>query len=170
MAIEHLPALLRVGVRLTKSRADAEDLAQDTLVRALEQRASLRDEARLRAWLLSVQRTVHLNSRRGLRQRLEVLDGGLAAKDAPPRADLEAEVLAKGVDDELLAALGGLPEAWRDALWLREVEELSYDEIAEVQGCPVGTVRSRLARAREALAERLGEAKEPEVRDGSVQR
>ncbi|HYG68920.1 MAG TPA: sigma-70 family RNA polymerase sigma factor, partial [Anaeromyxobacteraceae bacterium] len=59
------------------------------------------------------------------------------------------------LDPALAAALDALPAAWREALWLREVDERSYAEIAKIQGCPVGTVRSRLARARAALQEHL---------------
>ena len=76
------------------------------------------------------------------------------------RGDLEREILDRSFDDELLAALDTLPRDWREALWLREVEELSYEEIATVVGCPLGTVRSRLARARAAMASRLGNGAE----------
>ena len=149
--MSHLPALLRVGTRLTGQQADAEDLAQETLARALERRDELRDPAALKGWLLAVQRTTFLNSRRRMGPRLEVLQGGLAAADEP--IVLPSHEAADGVGDELQSALDALPETWREALWLREVDELSYEEIARVLQCPVGTVRSRLARARGALLE-----------------
>jgi len=157
-ALEHLPALRREGRRLTGSPVEADDLVQETVARALERRGELRDPERLKGWLLAVQRTVFLNSRRGLRPRLEVLEGGLG-KDAPPEpsADLEAELHAQTLSSAMKAALESLAPEWRDALWLREVEELSYEEIAQVQGCPVGTVRSRLARARVAMFDFLEE-------------
>ncbi|NVJ10082.1 RNA polymerase sigma factor [Myxococcus sp. AM001] len=159
-ALEHLPALRRVGRRLTGSAAEADDLVQETLARALEQRGALREPARLKAWLLAVQRTVHLNSRRGLRPHLEVLEGGLGRSPPPePSADLEAELHARTLSAEMKAALESLAPEWRDTLWLREVEELSYEEIAQVQGCPVGTVRSRLARARLAMLDFLEKEK-----------
>lgn len=157
----HLPSLLRTGKRLTRSDAEAEDLVQDTLARAVERRSELRDPTRLRAWLLTIQRRVFLNSRRGLRPRLEVLDGGLSPGRREPTGNLERELMAGSLGDELSAALEALPEEQREALWLREVDELSYDEIASVQGCPVGTVRSRLARARGAMLEHIaGERRE----------
>ncbi len=157
---EHLPVLRRVGGRLTGSPSEADDLVQETLVRALERRNELRDPERLKAWLLAVQRTVFLNSRRGLRPRLEVLEGGLGKNTViEPSADLEAEIHAKTLGSSVKAALDSLAPEWRDALWLREVEELSYEEIAEVQGCPIGTVRSRLARARQAMLEMLEKEK-----------
>nr|WP_274622557.1 RNA polymerase sigma factor [Myxococcus fulvus] len=158
--MEHLPALRRVGRRLTGSAVEADDLVQETLARALEQRGALKEPASLKAWLLAVQRTVFLNSRRGLRPRLEVLEGGRGQPLPPePSADLEVELHAHALSEGMRAALDSLAPEWRDALWLREVEELSYDEIAQVQGCPVGTVRSRLARARLAVFDFLEKEK-----------
>lgn len=154
-AMAHLPALLRMGRRLTKDRAEAEDLVQETLVRAMEKRGELRDEKRMNAWLLAIQKSVHLNSRRGLRHRLELLQGGLSESPREPTGDLAEEVTAGSLTDELHRALEKLPPEWRETLWLREVEELTYEEIAEVQRCPVGTVRSRLARARARMIELL---------------
>jgi len=159
-ALEYLPALRRVGRRLTGSAAEADDLVQETVARALERRGELRDPERLKGWLLAVQRTVYLNSRRGLRPRLEVLAGGLGQeRPREPSADLEEELHARSLSSGMKAALESLAPEWRDALWLREVEELSYEEIAQVQGCPVGTVRSRLARARLAMLEHLEKEK-----------
>nr|WP_255651415.1 RNA polymerase sigma factor [Corallococcus sp. AS-1-12] len=155
-----MPALRRVGRRLTGSAAEADDLVQETVARALERRGELRDPERLKGWLLAVQRTVFLNSRRGLRPHLEVLEGGLGkALPAEPSTDMEAELHARTLSAGMQAALDALAPEWRDALWLREVEELSYEEIARVQGCPVGTVRSRLARARLAMLDLLEKEK-----------
>lgn len=166
--LSELPSLLRGARRLTRSEADAEDLVQATVVRAMERHDDLRDAAKLRAWLLRVQRSVHVNSARGLRVRLEVIEGA-SGRDAPthePQGDLEAEILERSFEDHVHAALDSLPSSWREAFLLREVEELSYEDIAEVQGCPVGTVRSRLARARLSLLEQLskGEEERPHAR------
>lgn len=156
--LAELPSLLRAARRLTRSEHDAEDLVQATVVRAIERSADLRDEDRMRAWLLRVQRSVLINARRGARQRLEVIEGGLGAEaKVEPRGDLEAEILDRGFADEVDGALGRLPPEWREALMLREVEQLSYEEIADVQACPVGTVRSRLSRARGALLDELSQ-------------
>lgn len=153
LVLPHLPALLRRGRQLTRNPVHAEDLVQDTVVRAIERREELRNPEQVRGWLLAVQRTVHLNGERGLRPRLEVLQGGAGtgARLPEPKGDLERELLARTLGSSLTAGLAQLAPEWREALWLREVEELSYEEIAQVQGCPVGTVRSRLARARGAL-------------------
>lgn len=154
--LEHLPLLLRVGRRLTKNEADAEDLAQDTLTRALSRMDELRDKNKSRAWLLTIQRSIFLNQRRGPRARFEVLEGGLGDPIQPePSGNLESEILSHTLDDELHAALEALPENWREAVLLRELEELSYAEIAQIQNCPIGTVRSRLARARQTLQQDL---------------
>ena len=153
----HAGALRRFAHRLTRNSADAEDVLQETLVKAMEKQNELRDPDQLRAWLLAIVRTSWLNSRRGLRHKLELLDGHAVQHDGRGlQGNLEREILDRSLDDELLAALDALPHEWREALWLREVEELSYEEIAAVVGCPLGTVRSRLARARGALASRLG--------------
>lgn len=154
----HAPALARFARQLTGNRADAEDVVQETLVRALERRGELRDPGQLKPWLFAIARTTWLNSRRGLRHRLEVLDGGVGHADtAGPQGDLEREILDRSLSDELVAVLDALPQEWREVLWLREVGDLSYEEIGRVVGCPVGTVRSRLARARAAVAARMRE-------------
>jgi RNA polymerase sigma-70 factor (ECF subfamily) len=130
---------------------------QDTVMRALERRGELRDPGRLRAWLLAIARTCWLNSRRGLRSKLEVLhEDQRSWAELGSRGDLEKEILDRSLTDGLLMALESLPDEWREALWLREVEDFSYEEIARVQSCPLGTVRSRLARARAAAAACLG--------------
>lgn len=155
--LAELTSLLRVARRLTRSEADAEDLVQATIVRAIERSSDLRDGERMRSWLLRVQRTVHLNGARGLARKFEILKGGLSEVEEP-RSDFEAQETERGFDDELEDALGRLAPDLRDALLLREVEGLGYHEIAEVQQCPVGTVRSRLARARQALLQALSKS------------
>ncbi|WP_438016991.1 RNA polymerase sigma factor [Sorangium sp. So ce315] len=167
--LAELPCLLRAARRLTRSEQDAEDLAQATIVRAIERHADLRDEGRMRAWLLRIERSVLLNATRGARQRLEVIEGGRGAESVPePQGDLEAELVERGFADEVERALARLPPEWREALLLREVEDLSYEEIADLQGCPVGTVRSRLSRARLALVEGLSERREESSWQGAT--
>ena len=168
-AMAHLPSLMRAARRLTRNQAEAEDLVQETLARAVERRADLRDRARLRGWLLAIERSLYSNSVRGLRPRLEVLDGGLSPNRREPKGDLERELLRGSLSDEMSAALDALPDDQREALWLREVEELTYQEIATVQACPVGTVRSRLARARSAMVEHMrGGANRKESSDAGL--
>lgn len=163
--LSELPGLMRGARRLTRSETDAEDLVQATVVRAIERKGDLRELGKLRSWLHRVQRSVFLNSIRGLSVKLEVIDGSLSgeAMKNEPRGDLEEEILHRSFEDRTQAALSALPELWRDALLLREVEELSYEEIAQVQGCPVGTVRSRLSRARLAVLEQLSKEEKEEA-------
>ncbi|MDI3283436.1 RNA polymerase sigma factor [Polyangium sp. 15x6] len=156
--VAELPALFRMARKMTRSETDAEDLVQSTVVRAMEKRGDLRDEERMRAWLFQVQRTVLLNGVRGAARRFEVIQGGKGREAPEPSEDLEEEILRRSFDDRVTHALDAMPPEWKEALLLREVEELSYEEIASVQGSPVGTVRSRLARARAALFEGLSEA------------
>ena len=158
----HLPKLLRAGTRLTGTRSEAEDLAQETMIRAMQKQSELRSPDHMAGWLLAIQKSVHLNSRRKLGPRLEVLQGGASDSSAAPKEpsrDLREEVGTHELDESLTRALDALPVEWREALWLREVEDLSYEEIAAAQQCPIGTVRSRLARAREAMLRNLGEEK-----------
>lgn len=151
----HLDVLHRLARRLTRTRADAEELAQEALVRAFEKRASLRDPEKVRGWILATARNLHRNRVRDEKPHLVILDGDRPGEESEPRGDLEREILHRHLPDELLLALRALPEEQATAIWLREVEGLSYDEIAAATEVPIGTVRSRLARARAGLLERL---------------
>ena len=157
MVEPHLDVVHRLARRLCRTRSDAEDLAQEALVRAFEKRASLRDPARVRPWILALLRNLHLNRVRDEKPHLMVLSGShpTLGTNAEPRGNLAVEIEAKFLPDELLLALRSLPEEQASAIWLREVEGLSYEEVAEAMETPVGTVRSRLSRARAALIERL---------------
>lgn len=149
----HLGILHRMARRLARSRVEAEDLAQEGLIRAFERRGSLRDPEKIRSWLLALVRNLHLNRVRDQKPHLLVLSGG--AEFDGRVGDLEEEMQSRALSDELLLALKELPEEQATVLWLRAVEGLSYDEIAEAMGTPVGTVRSRLSRAREAMVASL---------------
>lgn len=171
LARPHFDALFRFARRLTRSHADAEDLAQTALLKAFEYRETLRDEGRIKPWLLRTARNLHLNRIRDERPHLVLLDGSRPGEGtaAEPQGNLEEELHERALPDELALALASLPEDQSSALWLREVEGLSYEEIAEVQQCPIGTVRSRLARARGALLEHLQSAPSiPRVRGGAA--
>lgn len=145
----HLDVLHRLSRRLCATRADAEDLAQEALVRAYEKRATLRDRSKARAWILALLRNLHLNRVRSERPHLLLLP------EHEPTADLETEIQNRVLPDELLLALRELSEEQLSALWLREVEGLSYEELAVAMETPIGTVRSRLARARMGLLEKM---------------
>lgn len=150
----HLGVLHRLARRLTRTRAEAEDLAQEGLIRAFERRGSLREEERFRGWLLSTVRNLHLNRIRDEKPHLLVLSG-LGGIETERKGNLERELQDAALPDELVLALRSLPEDQSTALWLKAVEGLSYEEIAEAMATPVGTVRSRLSRARTAMIELL---------------
>jgi len=162
----HAPRLFRLAVRLTGRREDAEDLVQETLVRALPALRRFEGRARLSTYLVRAMTNLWKNRLRS-RRRSRLVDwfrGRDAADeerrepvvvdDAPsPLERLEQQDRAKRVRE----GVARLEPQRRLTLLLREVEELSYEEIAEMTGVPVGTVRSRLARARDDLRRLLEE-------------
>lgn len=148
----HLPALRRYALVLTRDPDRAEDLVQEALARALAGAGSWRPGGNLRTWLLSVMHNAFVSGWRRARAEREGLRA-LAHADAtgPPGQDAAVEFR------EVMGALMRLPDGARDVLLLVSVEGLSYREVAEVQGVPVGTVMSRLSRARAQLRQELGD-------------
>jgi RNA polymerase sigma-70 factor (ECF subfamily) len=144
-----MDAIYRTACRLTARRSEADDLVQETFLQGHRAFATLRDPECCRAWLFRILHNVWFHSRRRARPTVE-LDEARA-----PSGDLEGEVLAQGFSDEVEAALAALPEEFRVAVVLVAIEELTYEEVAEVMDCPIGTVRSRVARGRGLLAEAL---------------
>ncbi len=165
-ALGHLGTLMAVSSRLTRSSVEAEDLVQDTLLKALRARDHFMPGSNMRAWLLRILTNTFINRyRRGGLER-SVLDG----PDADPLADgwvgaatmeamrdPESGALRSLLEKEIVKALDELPEEFRLAVVLSDVEELSYREIADIMGCPIGTVMSRLHRGRRLLKRRLYE-------------
>jgi RNA polymerase sigma-70 factor (ECF subfamily) len=149
--------LYRYAYRLTGSAADAEDLTQDTFCKAQRSLKQLRDPDRARAWLFSILRNAYLHRvRSDKQQRLVPLDSvGELATDGSP------EPLAEVEPDRLQEALNDLPEIFRTPLILFYFEEFSYRDIAEQMGLPLGTVMSRLARAKAMLRCRLSRPASP---------
>jgi RNA polymerase sigma-70 factor (ECF subfamily) len=156
LALAHLDRMHRFALQLCRDRDAAEDLVQEAFVRALAVRDQLRDASRALPWLLSVVRSRFLEQSRRARRRLRL---ELVAEEAeladPPIGNLEEELLRGVLSDEVARAVAALPEEQRTCVWLCDVEGLSYHYIAEVVGCPAGTVRSRIARARARLMESL---------------
>ena len=139
--------LKRLALHLCGASDEAEDLVQEGFVRALAHRADLRDPSKAVPWLMSIVRSVFLDRYRRTQNQRLLLEHD-ATLSAPSVGNLEDEILRAGIGDEVAAALANLPEEWRTSLLLCDVDELSYEEIAEVLDCPVGTVRSRISRAR----------------------
>jgi RNA polymerase sigma-70 factor, ECF subfamily len=162
--LEHLDALYAVSCRLTKAPLDAEDLVQDTLVKAMRARDQYEPGTNLKAWLFKILHNTFINKyRRGGLERVvlegpdadPLADGWVSAASMRALRDPETQALRPLVQEEIHQALDELPEEFRLAVVLSDVEELSYKEIAEVMGCPVGTVMSRLHRGRRLLQKRL---------------
>ena len=142
-----IPSLRRYAYALLRDRDAVDDLVQDTLERAVAGWSRRRAEGDLRAWLFTIERNLFLQTMRRRRRAgpmlgMEALDGFPA-----PMADPDGALAARDV----LAELDNLPEEQRSVLLLVAVEDLSYAEAATVLGVPVGTVMSRLSRARERL-------------------
>jgi RNA polymerase sigma-70 factor, ECF subfamily len=163
-ALTHLPTMLAVAMRLTRNQPEAEDLVQDTVVKALRGRSSFEAGTNLKAWLLKILKNTFINRyRRGGLERTitdgpdadPLVDGWVSASSMRSLRDPESEALRPVVEAEIGRALDAVPEDFRLIVVLADVEELSYREIAEVVGCPVGTVMSRLHRGRRLLKARL---------------
>lgn len=163
-ALAHMSALLGVATRMTKNPAEAEDLVQDTLVKAMRARHQFRTGTNMRAWLLRILTNTFINRyRRGGLERsvLEgpdadpLADGWIGTETMRSMRDPEGVALQPVLEAEINAALESLPEEFRLAVLLADVEEFSYKEIADVMGCPIGTVMSRLHRGRRMLKSQL---------------
>jgi RNA polymerase sigma-70 factor (ECF subfamily) len=161
-ALACLDGLYGFALTLTHDRAAAEDLVQETYVRALAARRKAPPEENLRAWFFVILRNVWRNERRRRRPEGDDEDiAQLASGDDPAQA-LERQRTRQRLQD----AIHELPAAFREVLVLRHVEEMSYRDIARIVGCPAGTVMSRLARARGLLRRSLGPVALPARREG----
>ena len=142
-----IPALRRYAFALLRDREAADDLVQDTLEQALGAWSGRRSDGDLRAWLFTIERNLFLGDLRRRKRRGAHL-GADALEHLPDTgSDPEASVIARDV----LESLNGLPEEQRSVVLLIAVEDLSYAQAAQVLDVPVGTVMSRLSRARERM-------------------
>jgi RNA polymerase sigma-70 factor (ECF subfamily) len=165
-ALTHLPTLLSVGIRYTRNTTDAEDLVQDTLVKAMRARHQFQVGTNMRAWLIRILTNTFINRfrRGGLEKSVldgpdadPLADGWVSASTMRAMRDPEATTLRPLLRQEINQALDELPDEFRLAVVLVDVEELSYREVAEIMGCPIGTVMSRLHRGRRMLKASLFE-------------
>jgi RNA polymerase sigma-70 factor (ECF subfamily) len=153
--------LFAAAMRLARNRADAEDLVQDTLVKAFRFSGRFTPGTNLRAWLYTILHNTWRNRRRdAARDTVDIdserVDEAATLPDGPAALDTPERILLRDtLDADLQAALDALPEAFREAVWLRDVEEFTYSEIATMLGVPIGTVMSRISRGRRQLFERL---------------
>jgi RNA polymerase sigma-70 factor, ECF subfamily len=154
-ALHEIDDLRRLSARLARDRADAEDLVQDTYLRAFRGEQRYQPGTNLKAWLRTILRNLASNRRRdAFRSRVQVDQPRLelaSLTHAAAQPSPEQDLLAREVDPQIRAALEALPKTLRDAVWLRDVEELSYADIAARLRIPIGTVMSRISRGRRAI-------------------
>ena len=168
LAMPYMSALYSAALRMTRNPSDAEDLVQETYLRAYRGFGGFQDGTNLKAWLYKILTNTFINTYRAKKRRPEQVDlddtedfflyrrlGGLEAVEA--QRSPESEVLDAIPDELVKAALESLPEQFRMAVLLADVEGFSYKEIAEIMDVPIGTVMSRLHRGRKALQKQLWE-------------
>jgi RNA polymerase sigma-70 factor (ECF subfamily) len=168
LALPHLKALYRLAFRLTGNTAAAEDLVQETYLKAFQGFASLRSDDAIRPWLFQILSRLATDRYRSTRREVPLDEAGeidrfslydqIADEDPFPYSNrLHDDFLVQFQDDDVRRALAALPEVYRIPVVLVYTEEMSYQELAEVLGCPLGTVMSRLYRGRKVLERELWE-------------
>ena len=157
-ALVHMDALYNFALKLARVRDDAEDLVSDTLLRAFERREQYRLGTNIRAWLFTILYHVFVSRKRRIGAR-EVQEGdgetGWSVQDAVGEADPEGRFYDSFLDDEIVRAIDALPDEYRTAVVLSDIQEMRYAEIAQILGIPEGTVKSRLFRGRRLLQRKL---------------
>ncbi len=166
-AMEFMPSLYSAALRMTRNAQDAEDLVQETYLKAYRAYGSFQEGTNLKAWLYRILTNTFITSYRSRRRRPEeteledvedlYLYRRLAGAEGASGRSAEDEALSSFTDDEVKSALESLPESFRLAVLLADVEGFSYKEIAEIMDVPIGTVMSRLHRGRKALQKALAE-------------
>lgn len=162
--LEHMEMLYAVAMRLTRNVNDAQDLTQNTILKALRFHSKFKEGTYIKAWLLTILRNTFINEyrQRVRRPSFVELTGGEPAP--PPSSDPDVpfelhEITYKDfldlLDDEVKDAIEGLPEEFKTAVVMADIEDKSYKEIADVMGCPLGTVMSRLYRGRKLMRAQL---------------
>jgi RNA polymerase sigma-70 factor (ECF subfamily) len=165
--LEYLDGLYSYAMVLTRNHAEAEDLVQETYVRAIPAMNRLRSESNVKGWFFKILRNAWLNHLRKRRTGPEIAWTDVEDDSVRDIAELSKDsyhaFVSKIEREQIQAAIQALPAKFREIILLREYEELSYHEIAGLLDCPVGTVMSRLGRARSKLRVLLTPTK-PECR------
>ena len=172
--IEHINALYGYALMLTRNKVEAEDLVQETYARALEAQHRLRDDSNIKGWFFTILRNIWLNQIRKRKSGAQLVD----FDDEEGRADLlpghtrnsQEILISKENGEQVHSAIGRLSAEFREVILLREFEELSYQDIANVLNCPAGTVMSRLGRARAKLRTLLTEMSSQPPNSGKASR
>jgi RNA polymerase sigma-70 factor (ECF subfamily) len=153
--LEHIDGLYSYAMALSRNRTDAEDLVQETYVRAIPAAKRLRAESNVKSWLFTILRNIWLNQLRNSGNSVQMpgadIDQLLPDPAAARTKDAHAQLVTKLEEQRIRQAILQLSIEFREVILLREYEGLSYREIAGVMNCPIGTVMSRLGRARSKL-------------------
>jgi RNA polymerase sigma-70 factor, ECF subfamily len=161
LSIEYIDGLYGYALTLTRNRAEAEDLVQETYLRAIQALERLRTGSNIKGWLFTILRNIWLNHVRKMRNAPSMVEieaeHSVTNSIAEPSRNSHDLYVSKTEAEQVRAAIQELPVKFREIILLREYEDMSYQEIASVVGCPVGTVMSRLARARAMLRLRYAE-------------
>ncbi|TVR29930.1 MAG: sigma-70 family RNA polymerase sigma factor [Balneolaceae bacterium] len=162
--IPHLDALYNFGLRLTSDPNDAEDLVQDTIVKAYRFFSSYEKGTNAKAWLFRILKNSYINNYRKKSKKPHEVDYDEVASfyetiraDRTETSDLEDKMFRELIDDDLSRALEKIPEDFRTVVLLCDVEDFTYEEIANMLDVPIGTIRSRLHRGRNLLKAQLME-------------
>ncbi len=164
LTLEHMDALYGAALRLTRSPKDAEDLVQDTFLKAFRFFDSFEKGTNIKAWLFKIQTNTFINKyRRKVKEREVaeappediVLDRFVSSDQVRALQDPEGDFFGRLLSDEVIEALDQVPVDFRMVVILADIQGFSYKEIAEIVGCPVGTVMSRLFRGRRILQKQL---------------
>ena len=166
IAMPHADALFGAAMRMTRDRSQAEDLVQETLLRAFRFWHKFQRGTNIKAWLFRIQTNLFINRYRKKQNESKVMDGRsvddmldrFAAEESTwIPTDVREDFLKQVLGDEVVEALDKLPFEFRMTVLLADMHDFSYKDIAEVLECPVGTVMSRLHRARKMLQAQLFE-------------
>lgn len=158
-ALPQLDAVYRMALRLAGDEDQAADLTQETMLKAYRSWHQYKSGSNVRAWLLTILRHTFINQYRKAKRTGSTIDvdqiEGFTVFHNVMDVDPEGSFFDQIVDEEVLRAIDRLPEEFREALVLSDVEQMTYAEIADITGAPIGTVKSRLFRARQALQKEL---------------
>lgn len=161
-ALPHMSALYSFAVRLCRNREDAHDLVQETYMKGFRFFDKFERGTNCKAWLFRILKNTYINQYRKDKREPDIVEYDvieefydLIRSESSESTDLQKKIFDNLLDDEVSTALESLPETFRTAIILCDLEGMTYEEIAEIIECPIGTVRSRLHRARKMLASQL---------------